>query len=203
MPETQFISIECAHALKEWAITGEALARNRQIVLLRKGGLLDEDGHFALEHSQFWLLPTWLHQERGLVKSAHQDLWAQTPREPDETAKIAYLRHFARVQRVWKLDENAESALLEVPHIWSAHYLDLRFGYQSDKTLLCAALRVYIADEPIRYALRAQDLGCRSWVDLAAPICAGVRPAIGDAEFASELESVTRVLENETREDFG
>ena len=194
MPETQFISIECAHALKEWAIVGEALAQNRQIVLLRKGGLLDEDGHFALEHSQFWLLPTWLHQERGLVKKSDQDLWEQTPRAPDENAKIVYLRHFARVERVWKLDEDAQSALLQVPHIWSAHYLDLRFGYQSDKTLLCAALRVYINDEPVRYELRAQDLGCRSWVDLSEPVGARVRPAIGDEAFARELERVAPIL---------
>lgn len=194
MPESQLLYIQSSHALKEWAIVGEALAQHRQIVLLRKGGLLDEDGHFALEHSQFWLLPTWLHQERGLVKKTDQNLWEQTPRAPDENAKIVYLRHFARVERVWKLDENAESALLNVPHIWSAHYLDLRFGYQPDKTLLCAALRVYVNDEPIRHELRAQDLGCRSWVDLPESVGANVRPAISDEEFARELERVSQVL---------
>lgn len=195
MPQSPQINVESSHALKEWAIVGQALACNRQIVLLRKGGLLDEDGHFALEHSQFWLLPTWLHQERGLVKARDQDLWQQTPRASDENAKVAYLRHFARAEKVWRLDENAESALLQVPHIWSAHYLDLRFGYQPDKTLLCAALRVYVAAEPVRYELRERDLGCRSWVDLVAPIGAPVRPAIGDAEFARELERVARVLD--------
>ena len=187
-------TVSSAHALKEWAITGEALAQNRQIVLLRKGGLLDEDGHFALEHSQFWLLPTWLHQERGLVKSDDQNLWKQTPRAPDESAKIAYFRHFARVERVWQLHEDAQAALERVPHIWSAGYLDLRFGYQSDKTLLCAAVRVYIAEQPIRYALRAADLGCRSWVELSAPIAAQVRPAIGDAEFEIRLRQVDEIL---------
>ena len=194
MPESQLLTLESSHALKEWAIAGEALARNRQIILLRKGGLLDEDGHFALEHSQFWLLPTWLHQERGLVKETDGDLWDLTPRESDETAKVAYLRHFARVERVWKLDESAEAALKAVPHIWSAHYLDLRFGYQPDKTLLCAALRVFIAQEPIRYELRAPDLGCRSWVELSEPVKAQVRPAIGDDEFARQLNAVSRVL---------
>ena len=194
MPETLFSSISCAHALKEWAITGEALARGRQIVLLRKGGLLDEDGHFALEHSRFWLLPTWLHQERGLVKTADQILWQETPRQTDESAKVAYLRHFARVERVWQLHEDAQSALEIVPHIWSAHYLDLRFGYQSDKPLLCAALRVYIAESPIRYALKEADLGCRSWVELSDEIAARVRPAIGDEAFAARLEEVERAL---------
>ena len=184
-----------SHALKEWAITGQALAQGRQIVLLRKGGLLDEDGSFALEHSQFWLLPTWLHQERGLVKAADQDLWNQTPRESDEGPKIAYLRHFARVERVWQLREDAQAALEKVPHIWSAHYLDLRFGYQSDKPLLCAALRVYQAEMPVRYELQAADLGCRSWVETATPVTAQVRPAIGDAEFTARLKQVAHVLE--------
>ena len=188
------INVFSAHALKEWAITGEALAQNRQIVLLRKGGLLDEDGRFTLEHSEFWLLPTWLHQERGLVKNADRDLWEQTPREADESAKVAYLRHFARVVQVWQLHEDAQAALEKVPHIWSAHYLDLRFGYQSDKTLLCAALRVYVAEQPIRYALRAADLGCRSWVELSAPVAARVRPAIGDAEFEIRLRQVAEIL---------
>ena len=194
MPQSQVISAESANALKEWAIVGQALADGRQVVLLRKGGLLDEDGHFALEHPSFWLLPTWLHQERGLVKAAHQDLWNATPRETDENAKIAYLRHFARVERVWKLDESAEDALKEVPHIWSAHHLDLRFGYQPDKTLLCAAVRVYVAEAPIRYQLREQDLGCRSWVEMSEPVSADVRPAISDEGFATRMEQVARVL---------
>lgn len=189
------MNVESSSALKEWAITGQALAQGRQIVLLRKGGLLDEDGSFALEHDEFWLLPTWLHQERGLVKSADQELWAQTPREADEGPKVAYVRHFARVERVWRLHEDAQSALERVPHIWSAHYLDLRFGYQSDKPLLCAALRLYAALAPVRYELRAGDLGCRSWVEMEHPIEAQVRPAIGDAEFASRLEQVAHVLE--------
>ena len=188
------MKVASSKALKEWAITGHALAQGRQIILLRKGGLLDEDGSFALEHSEFWLLPTWLHQERGLVKAADQDLWNQTPREPDESAKIAYLRQYARVERVWQLHEDAQSALQEIPHIWSAHYLDLRFGYQSDKPLLCAALRVYQAQQPARYELGAGDLGCRSWVEMALPIEAQVRPAIGDAEFGARLERIAHVL---------
>ena len=189
------MKVETQNALKEWAITGQALAQGRQIVLLRKGGLLDEDGSFALEHGEFWLLPTWLHQERGLVKPEHQDLWQQTPREADENAKVAYLRHFARVERVWQLHEDAQLALEKVPHIWSAHYLDLRFGYQPDKPLLCAALRLYQAQAPVRYELQSGDLGCRSWVEMSRPIAAQVRPAIGDVEFARSLEDVARVLE--------
>lgn len=180
--------------LKEWAITNSALAQGRQIVLLRKGGLLDEDGAFTLEHSAFWLMPTWFHQERGLVKTQHLDLWEQTPRAFDEGPNIAYLRHFAKVQRVWNLREDAERALQDVPHVWSRNYLDLRFGYQADKPLLCAALRVWELAEPIRYVLRSQDRGCRSWIETAEPLHGEARPVFVDERFGALVDELERIL---------
>ncbi len=181
-------------ALKEWAISAESLAQGRQILLLRKGGLHDEDGAFHLEHPEFFLMPTWFHQERGLVKPAHQDLWQQAPRQSDENAKVAYLRHFARVEQVWKLRENAERALQMAAHIYSSSYLNLRFAYQEDKPLLCAALRVWKLDEPIRYELRPQDLGCKSWVEWAEPLETSAAPALGDETFARKLQELRDVL---------
>ena len=181
-------------ALKEWAISAESLAQGRQILLLRKGGLHDEDGGFQLEHDSFYLMPTWFHQERGLVKSAHQDLWGQAPREGDEGPKLAYLRHFAQVVEVWQLQENAESALKEAAHIYSASYLDLRFSYQQEKPLLCAALRLWTLDAPVRYELRAQDLGCKSWVEWEAPLVCGAKTAVEDEAFARKLQELRDVL---------
>ncbi|HEX8464312.1 MAG TPA: DUF1802 family protein, partial [Abditibacterium sp.] len=81
--------IICNVALKEWAITCEALAQGRQLVLLRKGGLLDEDGSFSLEHGQFFLLPTYLHQEEALVKPEHRDLFAAAQKLPGESLQVA------------------------------------------------------------------------------------------------------------------
>lgn len=184
-----------SHALlKEWAITCESLAQGRQIVLLRKGGLLDEDGAFSLESREFLLLPTFLHQEPSLVKPAHRDLWEQTPRLPDETVKNAVLRHFARVEKVWELRENAESALQNVPHIWSQNYLDLRWTYNSEKPLLCAALRVFALETPLRYELRAQDMGCKSWVLDAPETPFAARPVLSDAEFGARLAEIEAAL---------
>lgn len=180
--------------LKEWAITCEALAQGRQIVLLRKGGLLDEDGAFSLETNEFFLLPSWFHAEKSLVKPDHLDLWQQTPRESDEGPKIGYLRHFARVENLWRLDENAQQALKDVSHIWSQNYLDLRYSYQSEKLLLCAALRVWTLENPIRYELRAQDLGCRSWIETEVVLTAPVAPVLSDEEFLGRLEALAHVL---------
>jgi hypothetical protein len=181
--------------LKEWAITNAALGQARQIVLLRKGGLLDEDGSFTLEHDAFWLMPTWFHQERGLVKTEHLNLWEQTPRAADEGPKIGCLRHFARVAQVWQLHEDAENALVQVPHVWSRLYLDQRFSYQAEKPLLCAALRVWELEVPLRYELRPQDTGCRSWIETENPLEAQARPVLCEDEFQARLSEVNRLLE--------
>ncbi len=188
------IEVSSSAALKEWAISCESLAQGRQILLLRKGGLHDEDGAFSLEHREFFLMPTWFHQERGLVKAEHQELWQAAPREADETAKVVYLRHFARVERVWQLREDAESALREAEHIYSRAYLDLRFAYQEEKPLLCAALRFWKLESPIRLELRPQDLGCKSWVEWDTPLAARAVPALPDAEFARKLHGLAGVL---------
>lgn len=190
----QSTEISSRAALKEWAISAESLAQGRQILLLRKGGLFDEDGAFYLEHESFFLMPTWFHQERNLVKTEHQDLWTQAPREPDETAKVVYLRHFARVESVWQLHENAESALEQAAHIYSSTYFDLRFGYQSDKPLLCAALRVFRLQTPVRLELRPQDLGCKSWVEWDEPLAFRGLAALDDAAFARKLQELRDIM---------
>lgn len=190
MPETIIGNV----ALKEWAITCEALAQGRQIVLLRKGGLLDEDGTFSLEHGQFFLLPTWLHQEEALVRPDDRDLFRVTQKLPGESLQVAFLRHFARVEAVWQLDERDEAILASAPHIWSRQYLDVRFGYKSDKPLLCAALRVWELQAPLRYELRPQDMGCRSWVEMNAPLESAATPVLDDESFAEALESWSQLL---------
>ncbi len=189
MPE-----IICNVALKEWAVTGEALARGRQILLLRKGGLLDEDGGFTLEHGQFWLLPTWLHQEKSLVKAQHRDLFDWARPGEGETVRNPKIRHFASVRAVWRLGEGDHAALRAAPHIYAPSYLDLRLGYQPDKPLLCAALRVFELESPLEYAMRPEDMGCRSWIAMQNPLEGAAHPVTDDAEFGESLDELSEIF---------
>lgn len=186
--------IICNVALKEWAVTGEALGRGRQIILLRKGGLLDEDGSFSLEHGQFFLLPTWLHQEPSLVKAEHRDLFDFARKTEGESVGKPLLRHFASVAAIWKLREEDEGLLKSAPHIYAQSYLDLRFNYQSDKPLLCAALRVWELESPLPYAMRPQDMGCRSWISMAVPLQSAAHPTLDDASFAASLDELSELF---------
>ena len=183
-------TMETSVALKEWALTGAALALGRQVILLRKGGLLDEDGTFHLEHRAFLLLPTWLHQDAGLVRPEHRDLFELTPRAAGENARQVFFRHFATVEYVWALGEDDAVKVERAQHIWSRQYLDLRFGYKPEKPLLCTALRVWGLAEPVPYRLSPDQSGCRSWVDLPEPVVAEAQPVLKGQEFQAKLEQL-------------
>ena len=57
--------------LKEWAAVVNALSTGRQVLLLRKGGILEQSvkNRFSITHDRFVLFPTYLHQSRGELKA--------------------------------------------------------------------------------------------------------------------------------------
>lgn len=188
----------CDVALKEWSVTCRALAEGRQIVLLRKGGLLDEDGVFHLEYSRFWLQPTALHQEEALVKPQHRDLFAaaQAERAKGENREFITLRLFAAVSDVFALHEDETDRLREAPHIWSNTYLDTRFNYKPEHPLLCVLLRVYQVSQAIQLPMQAQWAGCRSWIELPQPLAHHhARPALDDAQWQRQRRSWQQILQ--------
>lgn len=188
---------QCTVALKEWALTCRALRDGLQVVLLRKGGLLDEDGVFHLEHRAFWLQPTFLHQDETLVKPEFRGLLreVQEGREAGENRRFFKFDLWAEVTDTFALGPDDEARLKAVSHIWSNAYLDLRFSYKPDNPLLCAVLRVYERKEPHVVAVREEDMGCRSWIELAEGLdCGGMRPVLGDGEFGVLRGAVEQIL---------
>jgi hypothetical protein len=91
---------------------------------------------------------------------------------------------------LWSFPPCDENLLEAAPHIWSRQYLDLRLGYQGEKPLLCAALRVWELETPLRYELRAQDKGCRSWVEMETPLESASTPVVDDETFGTEMEKL-------------
>ena len=63
---------KCQMALKEWAITCEAIGRGEQILLLRKGGIHEDSKDFRVIHREFLLYPTYEHQKADLLRPEHQ-----------------------------------------------------------------------------------------------------------------------------------
>ena len=55
-------------ALKEWACVVRALGEGKQILLLRKGGIAEKGGEFRMEEPDFFLFPTFEHQDKTKLK---------------------------------------------------------------------------------------------------------------------------------------
>src|SRR5687767_8620791 len=70
-------------ALKEWAVVCRALESGAQMILLRKGGIYEAAGEFELEHRQFLLFPTYLHQNLNMLKPQHHGGFEPRSDEPD------------------------------------------------------------------------------------------------------------------------
>ena len=60
--------MDLPHAFKEWAVICRALAEGKQALILRKGGIAETGGEFAVEHTRFWLFPTYTHQQRDGIR---------------------------------------------------------------------------------------------------------------------------------------
>src|SRR5689334_19802332 len=90
-------------ALKEWAVTCRALQEGRQVLLLRKGGIEDDYGVFALEHQTFWLQPTYEHQSEDRVKPRDRDLFESVAAQQRDGENLDFiaLGLWAQVARVW------------------------------------------------------------------------------------------------------
>src|SRR5579884_1921814 len=75
-------------AFKEWAVACEAMAEGRQILLIRKGGLREEGNTFTVNDPEFFLLPTYEHQNALLHTACRAE-----PLAPPAEAALADFRH--------------------------------------------------------------------------------------------------------------
>src|SRR5271168_558864 len=82
------LASELKVGLKEWAAVCAALGEGRQIILLRKGGIYESAGEFEIEHRQFVLFPTYLHQNAEMVKEREREKLREVKAEP-ETIEIS------------------------------------------------------------------------------------------------------------------
>lgn len=153
-------------ALKEWAAICRALASGRQDVILRKGGIVEPGGGFRLDHREFLLLPTFVHQSPESLVPAARDLLADidADRPADGTVKF---RHRARVREAHRVHDPAELAAWRPRHVWSDAVVAERFHRWQDE------LHVLVVDvTPLRSPLvlpwHESYGGCKSWVELAS-----------------------------------
>src|SRR5437773_11511491 len=80
---------------KEWSLVCDALGGGCQSVILRKGGMAEERGGFSFRHREFFLFPTFFHEQIARVRIPGADIQATT-------STIA-IRWYARVERAHRI----------------------------------------------------------------------------------------------------
>jgi hypothetical protein len=166
---------------KEWALVCEALGRGEQTILLRKGGLAEGREGFGFRHSEFFLFPTFFHEQVVKVRTPG----AEIPATSNGEIHICY---FARLEAQKVLTSWRMAATLEPFHILEESVVRERFDYKA-AGLHVALIRVFRLEPGWRLADRPAYGGCRSWVEL--PECpAGMQftPVLSDEEHSKIAE---------------
>jgi len=152
-------------AFKEWAAICRALATGRQDVILRKGGIVEPAGGFAVEATEFLLLPTFLHQSAEQLVPEARDLLADIDADRPPEGTVVF-RHAARIREALRIRDLADLARFRPRHVWSDAVVEERFHRWQDE------LHVLVVDvrplpEPLTLPWHDSYGGCKSWVDLA------------------------------------
>ena len=53
---------------KEWGLVCGAMGHGLQSIILRKGGISEDEGSFAFKHREFYLIPSHFHEQAGRLK---------------------------------------------------------------------------------------------------------------------------------------
>src|SRR5436189_4125407 len=104
---------------KEWSLVCDALGHGTQSVILRKGGIAEGRDGFAFRHREFFLFPTFFHEQLAKVRIPSGVIPA-----PGETIAI---RWYAKVESAVRIDSVAVAEALAPFHILSAEVVRERF----------------------------------------------------------------------------
>ena len=176
-------------ALKEWAVVCEAIESGDQILLFRKGGIMEYRNGFELKFKDFFLFPTFEHQARESIRPKYHAVFDQIEKNNTingaettttttttttennnnsssasknytEITSFVEITHFSEVPSLDRLKA------LEDFHIWTDDYLKMRFNYNPKKPLHLLLLRAYKLKKPIQIMNKPQWIGCKSWIQI-------------------------------------
>ena len=143
---------------KEWALVCEALGRGRQTVLVRKGGIAEGRDGFGFRHPEFFLFPTFFHEQLVKVRTPA----AEIPAGRDGEIEVRYL---AKLEAEKEITDWSQAAALEPLHILAESVVRERFEYKS-AGLHVALIRVFRLEPAWIFPDLPAYGGCRSWVNL-------------------------------------
>src|SRR5215210_996516 len=151
-------------ALKEWAIVCKALEEGKQMLLLRKGGIMEYRKGFEVKHNEFLLYPTFEHQSVESIKADYKEKLNEIIEEQNKynnnkkidkdnknfnTASNNIIKLLAKVEDVIEISDKLILSELRDYHIWSDEYVTMRMNYNPSKPMSILLLRIYKIRKPL------------------------------------------------------
>jgi hypothetical protein len=172
---------------KEWSLICDALGRGEQSIILRKGGIAEGRAGFSFRHHEFFLFPTFFHEQIGKVRNREQEL-------SDANSSIEIVISFyARAERTMRIDSLEVAEALAPLHVLLPEVVRERFGYKGEG-LNVAFVRVFRLERRWILANEKWFGGCRSWVELPAAPEIALRPVLDDAVHARQRAQLENVV---------
>lgn len=171
-------------ALKEWAIICKALEDGKQMLLLRKGGIMEYRKGFEVKHNEFLLYPTFEHQSIESIKAEYKEKLNEILEEQNKyynnnnRKKIDkdnknfnivsnnIIKLLAKVEDVIEISDKLTLSELRDYHIWSDEYVTMRMNYNPSKPMSILLLRIYKIRNPLIVDINDKWAGCKSWIDI-------------------------------------
>lgn len=181
-------------ALKEWAVAVKALDEGKQIILLRKGGIHEENKEFRVENDRFLLYPTYEHQRENLIKEEFRNSLKMLLRDRDSNSKVI-IQNWAMISDVIEITESEKLEGLIPYHIWTGDYASERLNWRPRKPLHVLFLRVFRLSQPRTIYMLTEHRGCKSWLDLGSE-CSLLesKPVLKEENFNYISEKIKDVL---------
>jgi len=187
---------ESVLALKEWASVIQALEQGTQILLMRKGGIVEETRHFELKDHSFYLYPTYEHQCRELLKSQYNHLVDESLNGWSPDTRSAGIRLYAEVTDDLEIFEQDQLDALLDQHIWTDTFAEERLHWKRKSPLHLLIVRVYILERPIEIPVQDQYLGCKSWISIPSGLVTSeLTPVLDAAEFERMRTVILQALQ--------
>ena len=181
---------KCQMALKEWAITCDAIGRGEQILLLRKGGIHEDGKDFRVIHREFLLYPTYEHQKADLLRMEHQPALEALLERPRNDEQITFI-HFAVAEEVLEVEDQGKVDDLAPHYIWTTGYAQSRLRWKPMLPLSVMLLRAYRLEAPVTVPWIPEYSGCTSWVEVLTDVPLGkLEPVLSDTEFRAQVDTI-------------
>jgi hypothetical protein len=144
---------------KEWALVCRSMLAGETSLIFRKGGIAEGRQGFRFKHDEFFVFPTFFHEQLQCVRVD------ETVSLEEQPASVT-IQAWVKVEFTVWVEDLTPLGPLRPLHILTDQVLQQRFDYSEPKGLHLAFVRTYRLPESWVFPYQKSFGGCRSWVNL-------------------------------------